>query len=267
MNCLNGGFCIDLIDDYRCVCATGFTGQHCDRIDDSVCEMIPNHVWRYNDTECEKICICQESPKVNCKCQQETTEEQMSCDSFSEGIVKSEIRVVFDSPVTMHSCNTIYAIQLLVADNDNFCCYTQSPNEVIIRIEENNPLAQFITRTIFPHIMHVIVNSNSANQSTWSILNIFITTICLLSMLVLYYYIHSYYKKRRQQSDAENVVIHCIQNNLKSSNDFKCITPPNSNTMSKKLCNTLQYDRSKIGLVEQTLDISTTHYEIKKCLN
>lgn len=267
INCQNGGFCIDLVNDYRCVCSTGFFGPHCDRIDESVCELIPNHVWRYNDTECEKVCVCQGNSSVNCRCMEEKSAEELHCNGGVN--LKSEIKVVFDSNVTIHSCNTIYTIQTLVANDDHFCCYSQSSNEVTIRIDEKNPLAQYITRTIFPHIMHVIVNSSLLDRSTFSLLNMLITLLSLIFMATLYFTIHSYYKKRRQESDAENVVIHCIQNNLKSSpSEFKSLTPPSSNTMSKKLCNTLQYDRgsSNGGSKVDLQQMDCRHMEIKKCI-
>ena len=29
MACMNGGTCQDLVDDYRCLCAAGYTGSNC----------------------------------------------------------------------------------------------------------------------------------------------------------------------------------------------------------------------------------------------
>ena len=30
VTCMNGGTCLELVNDYRCLCAAGYTGSNCD---------------------------------------------------------------------------------------------------------------------------------------------------------------------------------------------------------------------------------------------
>ncbi|OTF75171.1 hypothetical protein BLA29_007160, partial [Euroglyphus maynei] len=249
INCQNGGFCIDLVNDFRCVCATGFTGPRCDRIDESVCELLPNHVWRLNETGCEKICVCHNN-KVSCKCQEESRCNLKLADRTN----LSEIRVVFDSNASRQACNAIQSIHsLLTIDDDDdddgeFCCEVRmmtdssmlvtNGNEIIIQVDKQSSLAQYISRQIFPHILHVIVNNENIRQSDWTVVNFFIIIIFTAIIVTGILMAKSYFRRRKHEQDAENVVIHCIQNNLKisqkqSPTTIRSITPPN-----QKLCNT-----------------------------
>lgn len=147
----------------------------------------------------------------------------------------SEIKVVFDSESPGKTCNTIHSIHSLIFENnEEFCCQVHEGNEVIINVNKENGIEQYITRTIFPHILHVVVNTNNTRTTDWSIVNLIIIIIFSILSVTIILYVKSYWKKRQQEVDAENVVIHCIQNNLKTtSNEFRPLTPPN-----KKLCNT-----------------------------
>ena len=220
VNCQNGGFCIDLIDDYRCVCATG--------------------------------------SKVSCTCQQEKLFQESFCDLLSEKETnKKEIRVSFDSPVTSHSCHAIFAIHSLIASNEHFCCQIFSPNEVLLKVAEGNPLAQFVTRTIFPHILHLVVNNKALQRTDWSMIDYTIAFICSASVAGLYFLVRWRIKRRQQQSEAQNVIIHCIQNNLKQPGDFCSVSP----CEGKKMCNTLQYGSTKFDSGQQQFLPSTKQNE------
>ena len=231
VNCKNGGFCIDLIDDYRCVCATGFTGPMCDKIDETVCDLIPNHVWRFNDTDCEKICVCQDDSKVSCVCQHERMYDQPFCETLTPDEPQKDVRVTFDSAVSSHSCHAIYAIHWLLSNNEPLCCHIDSANEVLVKVHDTNRLDRYITRTIFPHILTLVV-SKEMNRD-WSFIEYVIALVSSAFIGIIYCFVRARLKRRRLQMDAQNVVIHCIQNNLKPS-QLK-------STESKKMCNTLQY--------------------------
>lgn len=240
-NCLNGGFCMDLVNDFRCVCATGFTGASCEKIDESVCDVNPNHVWRYNDTLCEQVCVCTKNSAVQCTCQEDQIDFDGECHSaVSRFSNQPEIRVTFDGTVSNTTCVVVNAIQSLLTGNQDFCCKFHSPTELSIRVSGKPSLAQYISRTVFPHMLHVVVNKRLERMDWFSINLLLIAFFTFVCLALLYLYLKAHFKRKQQMSEAQNVVIHCIQNNLKP-NQIKSLTPSpvSSNMINQKLCNTL----------------------------
>lgn len=291
VECLNGGFCIDLANDYRCACATGFAGHNCERLDESVCEVSRNQVWHWNNTDasCEQVCLCQpDEPSVGCVCRQhlEAGDRLGHCSDWAM-VNETELRVVFDHVLTgsassaVEACDTIFALHELINGNasttlddvddaeefggaavkgklavGDFCCHAVAPNEIRVRVKRANVLARYITRNAFPRLLHVVVDMKQFEKTNWLLIKLIMTVLLIALLLAVAQIVFkSYLRRKYAAADAENVVIHCIQNNLQGKNRAaglsakpRSLEPsPVSNyrlELSKmyhdKLCNTLQ---------------------------
>lgn len=234
VQCQNGGFCLDLIDDFRCVCVNHFTGITCDRIDESVCDHVPHHLWTYNDSNCARICVCVDS-HVICTC--EETEHVLvnnKCSEDKHVIIEHEIRLTFDTKQTKNICNTLQTIHALTSKARDFCCHVLSDNEhvVIVSSRDVQLFQNHVTPAFFPHLRHVLRseqrNRNSFIESNYRhVISVF---FCVLFLFILIFFLIIFIQKKRKNNSLflRTNELQVIQNNLKATKAVQ-----NSQTNSK----------------------------------
>jgi hypothetical protein len=219
--CQNGGFCIDLIDDFRCVCVNHFTGSACERIDESVCDHVPNHQWYWNDTHCARVCICSDQHVIQCMCEEKHLNDRQ-CTQLStiDETIGSTLRLTFDSHVTNKTCDTLYTLHALTSKSRDFCCHVISDDVLTVSSRDLQVFQNHVTRTIFPQLRHVSINNAWNRNESKTDFHVIFVFFCVLFVLILcFLIIYFFYSKKRQNflnSNTNEVVIHCIQNNLKS---------------------------------------------------
>ncbi|CAG2103754.1 unnamed protein product, partial [Medioppia subpectinata] len=61
VTCHNGGQCLDLRLDFRCVCEPPFGGRFCRQMSPTACVESAEQMWTFNvSSECRKVCVCEQ---------------------------------------------------------------------------------------------------------------------------------------------------------------------------------------------------------------
>ena len=217
VTCLNGGHCLDLLSDFRCVCLNHFTGSHCQDIDSNVCQNQNQSAisWRFSSFNCTKVCLCREGVL---KCQQCELNSSNRCEKR-----RPTVRVLFSQHVP-NACHTLFTIHSLIGGNsEDFCCEENSGKfEVLFDSGLRTEMEALVTSgQLWPDFRELKAISESKDNYYFEILLII---ICLIIVLIIVFSLlfHFFWRNVLLRRESPEVTINCIQNNLRQENTNNC---------------------------------------------